>query len=185
MLKKSKNFTIVGKANNGSELYKNLRLSTPDILIMEIDLPDVNGINALRSIKSEFPEMRVLIFSTHPEEIYALRSIKSGAADKLSNAGQTCVSRWTWILKKPSAASTGRSGFRRLASVRNAMAAGPATGRSKPAQPAGVSVRSGCSRGFFPCSKPVPPARVQASRSAIPAWNVMARAGFGKRGRCQ
>ncbi len=89
MLKKSKNFTIVGKANNGSELYKNLRLSTPDILIMEIDLPDVNGINALRSIKSEFPEMRVLIFSTHPEEIYALRSIKSGAAGYVPKTAST------------------------------------------------------------------------------------------------
>ena len=46
LLKKSNNFTIVGKANNSSELYNNLRLSAPDILIMEIDLPDINGINA-------------------------------------------------------------------------------------------------------------------------------------------
>ena len=80
MLKENKNFSIIGKANNGSELYRNLRLAVPDILIMEIDLPDINGINALRSIKTEFPKMRVLIYSAHPEEIYALRSIKSGAA---------------------------------------------------------------------------------------------------------
>ena len=80
MLNENKNFSIIGKANNGSELYRNLRLAVPDILIMEIDLPDINGINALRSIKTEFPKMRVLIYSAHPEEIYALRSIKSGAA---------------------------------------------------------------------------------------------------------
>ena len=80
MLKENKNFSIIGKANNGAELYRNLRLAVPDILIMEIDLPDINGINALRSIKTEFPKMRVLIYSAHPEEIYALRSIKSGAA---------------------------------------------------------------------------------------------------------
>tara|TARA_B100000497_G_scaffold95824_1_gene107545 strand:- start:22959 stop:23591 length:633 start_codon:yes stop_codon:yes gene_type:complete len=80
MLKKDENFKIVGKANNGAELYKTLEEEEPDILIMEIDMPQINGINALRSIKQKFPELRVLIFSTHPEEIYALRAIKSGAA---------------------------------------------------------------------------------------------------------
>jgi DNA-binding NarL/FixJ family response regulator len=89
LLKKSKKFTIVGKANNGSELYKSLRISAPDILIMEIDLPEVNGINALRRIKTEFPEMRVLIYSTYPEEIYALRSIKSGAAGYVPKTAST------------------------------------------------------------------------------------------------
>lgn len=80
ILKKDENFSVVGKANNGTELYKTLEEVNPDILIMEIDMPQINGINALRNIKQKFPELRVLIFSTHPEEIYALRSIKSGAA---------------------------------------------------------------------------------------------------------
>lgn len=80
LLKKDENFSVVGKANNGTELYKTLEELNPDILIMEIDMPQINGINALRNIKQKFPELRVLIFSTHPEEIYALRSIKSGAA---------------------------------------------------------------------------------------------------------
>jgi len=80
LLKKDENFTIVGKANNGDELYKTLEENNPDILIMEIDMPQINGINALRTIKASFPNLRVLIYSTHPEEIYALRSIKSGAA---------------------------------------------------------------------------------------------------------
>ncbi len=80
LLKKDENFSIVGKANNGTELYKTLEEVKPDILIMEIDMPQINGINALRNIKQKFPELRVLIFSIHPEEIYALRSIKSGAA---------------------------------------------------------------------------------------------------------
>jgi len=80
LLKKNENFAVVGKANNGAELFKTLEEQNPDILIMEIDMPQINGINALRGIKQKFPELRVLIFSTHPEEIYALRSIKSGAA---------------------------------------------------------------------------------------------------------
>jgi len=91
MLKKNDKYTIIGKANNGEELYKNLHLHSPDILIMEIDMPQINGINALRSIKNEFPDTRVIIFSTHPEEIYALRSIKSGAAAYVPKTASTKV----------------------------------------------------------------------------------------------
>ena len=89
MLKKNENFSIIGKASNAEELYESLRTNTPDILIMEIDIPQINGINALRNIKTEFPGMRVLIFSTHPEEIYALRSIKSGAAGYVPKTATT------------------------------------------------------------------------------------------------
>lgn len=63
MLKKNDNFSIVGKASTGEELYNGLQTESPDILIMEIDMPNINGINALRSIKKEYPEVRVLIFS--------------------------------------------------------------------------------------------------------------------------
>lgn len=91
MLKKSENFNIVGRANNGNELYKTLDELQPDILIMEIDMPQINGINALRAIKSQYPDTRVLIFSTHPEEIYALRSIKSGAAGYVPKTASTKI----------------------------------------------------------------------------------------------
>ena len=89
MLKKSNDFTIVGKANNGEELFESLESIKPDILIMEIDMPQINGINVLRSIKTEFPATRIMIFSQHPEEIYALRAIKSGAAGYVSKTAST------------------------------------------------------------------------------------------------
>jgi len=91
ILKNNADYSIIGKANNGDELYKSIEENNPDILIMEIDMPQINGINALRSIKSDFPELRVLIFSTHPEEIYALRSIKSGAAGYVPKTASTKV----------------------------------------------------------------------------------------------
>lgn len=89
MLKKSTDFMIVGKANNGDELFKSLENEKPDILIMEIDMPQLNGINILRTIKAEYPNTRVMIFSQHPEEIYALRSIKSGAAGYVPKTAST------------------------------------------------------------------------------------------------
>lgn len=91
MIKKSNEYDIVGKVNNGEELFQHLEEKKPDILIMEIDIPQLSGINVLRTIKSEFPETRVLIFSTHPEEIYALRSIKSGAAAYVPKTAATKV----------------------------------------------------------------------------------------------
>ena len=83
ILKNDVNLSIVGIVDNGSDLYKNLEEHKPDILIMEIDMPLTNGFYELRNIKEKFPETSVLIFSVHPEEIYALRSIKLGAAGYL------------------------------------------------------------------------------------------------------
>ena len=88
-LKKKENYQIVDKAFNGNDIYLKLDKHKPDILIMEIDMPQVSGINALRGIKSYFPNVRILIYSTHPEEIYALRSIKGGAAGYVPKTAST------------------------------------------------------------------------------------------------
>lgn len=80
LLDSTKEYSIVGKVSRGSELLKCLDEERPDILILELNIPEINGFHALRSIREEFPKTRIAIFSSHPEEIYALRSIKSGAA---------------------------------------------------------------------------------------------------------
>jgi DNA-binding NarL/FixJ family response regulator len=80
LLNSTNEYSIVGKVSRGSELLKCLEKERPDILILELDIPEINGFHALRSIREGFPRTRIAIFSSHPEEIYALRSIKSGAA---------------------------------------------------------------------------------------------------------
>jgi len=80
LLNGAADYAIVGKVARGSELLRCLEKERPDILILELDIPEINGFHALRSIREEFPKTRIAIFSSHPEEIYALRSIKSGAA---------------------------------------------------------------------------------------------------------
>lgn len=82
-------YEIVGKVTNGKDMFKALRSQNPDVLILEIDLPDINGITALRTIKSENPGTKILILSCHPEEMYALNSIKAGAAAYLSKTAST------------------------------------------------------------------------------------------------
>jgi len=75
---------VIGNVTNGNDLVKSLRIHSPEILVIEIDLPDINGITALRTIKTEFPRIRILVFSCHPEEMYALSAIKAGASGYLS-----------------------------------------------------------------------------------------------------
>lgn len=80
LLQGTDEYKVVGKVSKGSELLKCMEIERPDILILELDMPEINGFHALRSIRDEFPKTKIAIFSSHPEEIYALRSIKSGAA---------------------------------------------------------------------------------------------------------
>lgn len=82
-------YEVVGKVTNGKDLFRFLRNRIPDVLIMEIDLPEINGITALRTIKTEHPGTKILVLSCHPEEMYALNAIKAGAAAYLSKTVST------------------------------------------------------------------------------------------------
>ncbi|WP_081208920.1 response regulator [Salegentibacter sediminis] len=75
---------IIGKVTNGNELFKFLTRQVPTVLILELDLPEIQGINAIRTLKKEYPELRILIFSYHAEEMYALSAIKAGASGYIS-----------------------------------------------------------------------------------------------------
>ncbi|WP_378185521.1 response regulator [Aquimarina sp. W85] len=91
LLRNSESYDIVGKVSNGNELYEELKEKSPDVLIMELDLPQINGIMALRTIKKEFTKLKVIIFSSHPEEMYALSAIKAGASAYLSKTVSTKI----------------------------------------------------------------------------------------------
>ncbi|NJW54104.1 response regulator transcription factor [Salinimicrobium oceani] len=89
LLEKEGVYEVVGKVTNGKDLFRSLKSKNPDVLILEIDLPEINGITALRTIKSENPGTKILILSCHPEEMYALNAIKAGAAAYLSKTAST------------------------------------------------------------------------------------------------
>lgn len=91
LFSKNEGIEILGNVTSGTELFKFLKNKIPDVLIVEIDLPQINGITALRTIKTEFPGTKILVFSCHPEEMYALSSIKAGAAGYLSKTVSTEV----------------------------------------------------------------------------------------------
>ncbi len=91
LLKESNEFSIVGRVSRGSELLKCMEKEKPEILILELDIPEINGFHALRSLRDEFPKTKIIIFSSHPEEIYALRSLKSGAVGYISKTSSNKV----------------------------------------------------------------------------------------------
>ncbi len=91
MLAETDQFEIVGKAQNMDELNRALEQQAVDILIMELELPQLNGVSTLRYIKNEYPKLRILIFSHLAEEIYALRCIKTGAAGYLPKSASEKV----------------------------------------------------------------------------------------------
>lgn len=80
ILKSEGTYEIVGYISDGNDLLNILTQTEVDILILEIDIPNLNSITALKAIKREFPHIKILVLSCHPEEMYALSSIKYGAA---------------------------------------------------------------------------------------------------------
>ena len=84
---------VVGTVNTGIEIFEFIRRFPVDVLISEIDLPELNGITALRAIKKEHKNLRVIMFSHHPEEIYAISTIKAGASGYLSKSSDIATIR--------------------------------------------------------------------------------------------
>ncbi len=75
---------LVGEVNNGEELSQMLDSIEADVVLLDIDMPKMNGITALRSLKDAHPSVRFLIMSMHPEEIYGPTVRKMGAAGYIS-----------------------------------------------------------------------------------------------------
>tara|TARA_R110002012_G_scaffold77022_1_gene194700 strand:+ start:4819 stop:5457 length:639 start_codon:yes stop_codon:yes gene_type:complete len=64
---------------DGNDLKASLENQVPDLVVMEIDLPNLQGLSAIKELRCSFPGLKIMIFSTHPEEMYALSAIKAGA----------------------------------------------------------------------------------------------------------
>jgi len=86
VLEDASGFEVVASASTTSELFELLEKVTPDVVMLEMDIPEINGIATLRKIKKEYPEVRVLMYSGQSEDVYALSTIRAGAFGYLSKA---------------------------------------------------------------------------------------------------
>jgi len=70
---------IVGDASNGREAIQMFRTHKPDVTLMDIQMPEVDGIEALIAIRAEFPDARVVVLTTYKGDVQAMRARKAGA----------------------------------------------------------------------------------------------------------
>ena len=84
ILSDTPDLTVAGEAENGVQAVQMVRTGEWDVVLMDVSMPDRNGIDALKLIKKEYPRLPVLILSMYPEDQYAIRALKAGAAGYLT-----------------------------------------------------------------------------------------------------
>ncbi len=94
LLRTSPDFSIVGEASDGEEAVRLTEKSTPDVVIMDISMPTLDGIAATKIIKERFPLVKVIILTVHEDEEYAFQVLRAGASGYvLKNAGKKDIFR--------------------------------------------------------------------------------------------
>jgi DNA-binding NarL/FixJ family response regulator len=70
---------LVAEASNGQEALERFRLHRPDVTLMDLQMPGLNGIETIINIQSEFPNARVIVLTTYTGDVQVLRALKAGA----------------------------------------------------------------------------------------------------------
>lgn len=80
-------FSVVGEASNGYEAVERCRALTPDIVLMDLEMPDMGGIDAIAAIRAEFPATHVIVLTAHGSGSEILQALNAGAVGYLLKDG--------------------------------------------------------------------------------------------------
>jgi DNA-binding NarL/FixJ family response regulator len=89
LLEKLPGVEVVGEAGDGREVLNLAKLHRPDVVLMDITMPGLNGLEAAERMAKDFPDVRVIILSMHNNEEYYWRALKAGAAGYLLKKAAT------------------------------------------------------------------------------------------------
>jgi DNA-binding NarL/FixJ family response regulator len=71
--------SLVAEASNGQEAIQQFRAFRPDVTLMDLQMPEMNGLDAMIAIRSEFPDARIIVLTTYTGDVQVLRALKAGA----------------------------------------------------------------------------------------------------------
>lgn len=106
LLAKNEEIRVVGEAEDGRRTVQMVKKLSPDIVIMDVAMPDLNGIEATRQITAEFPDVKVIAVSMHSDRRFVSEMLKAGASaylskdyafDELENAIRTVISNKIYL----------------------------------------------------------------------------------------
>jgi two-component system nitrate/nitrite response regulator NarL len=72
-------FEVVGDAPNGHEALRKAKLTLPDVILMDISMPQMNGLDAMTNLRKQVPEAKILVLTMHDNREYIARVVRSGA----------------------------------------------------------------------------------------------------------
>lgn len=84
IISEASDMQVCAEAESGTQAITLARKHAADVVLLDITMPDRNGLETLKQLKREKPKLAVLMLSMHPEDIYALRAIKAGASGYLN-----------------------------------------------------------------------------------------------------
>ena len=79
MLARQDDFSVVGEAQNGLEAVEKTRELQPDVVLMDLRMPELNGVDAMRRIREELPDLKFLVLTTYDTDEYIFDAIEAGA----------------------------------------------------------------------------------------------------------
>jgi DNA-binding NarL/FixJ family response regulator len=79
MLARENDIEVLGEAQNGREAIEKARVLQPDIVLMDLRMPEIDGIEAIRQIKAENPKVKFIILTTYDNDEYIFKGIEAGA----------------------------------------------------------------------------------------------------------
>jgi DNA-binding NarL/FixJ family response regulator len=71
--------TLVAEASNGREAIQQFRTHRPDVTLMDLQMPEMNGFDAIGAIRGEFPDAKIIVLTTYKGDVQILRALKAGA----------------------------------------------------------------------------------------------------------
>ncbi len=83
VLESQEDMALVAQASNGREALESFRRLRPDVTLMDLRMPDMNGIEAITAIRAEFPDARIIVLTTYAGDAQAAAALKAGAAGYL------------------------------------------------------------------------------------------------------